>query len=255
MKLNESTLVFLDFETTGTNTATDKIIQVGISVETDGEQIGTMNQLVNPGIDIPEEVTKLTGITNDQVKLAPFFDMIADEILRIITMPNAVILGYNHISFDIPILCEEMIRVGKQLPLDLKLIDVGNIFKKKEERTLSAAVKFYTGEEFSGAHDALHDVIATKNVFFAQLDRYEMGEMTVQELSDFSRFNRNVDFAGKFIYNENGDIVYAIGKDKGTKVLDDIGFAEWMLSKDFPEQTKQVAQQLINKYYNRNTAL
>ena len=66
----------------------------------------------------------------------------------------------------------------------------------------------------------------------------------MEYLSEFSSFNRNVDFVGRMIYNDKNEEVFNFGKYKGHKVEDvlekDPGFFGWMLSNDFPLDTKRV---------------
>lgn len=227
-------LAFLDIESTGTDPAKDRIITLALMVGTD-----SIIYKFNPGMPIPEEATQCHGITNDMAKRWPTFApshgrAIVDSLIR------CDIAGFNHINFDIPMLWEELNRV--RIPWDLtnvNLIDVGNIFKKMEERTLSAAVKFYCGHQHESAHSADGDVLATSEVFEAQLKCYpELAKMDREVLAEFCRFDDRFDLAGKLVFDNDGDVAYAIGKAKGSKVRNDPGFGRWMLNQDFSEQTK-----------------
>lgn len=246
MNLNTCRKVTFDLETTGVNIATDKIVQAAFKiVEMDG-QVFDANFLFNPGIPIPEEVSKIIGITDaDVADRTKFSKEWGEHILDIIDKPETVIIGYNHLAFDIPLLNEELERVGLCLPTDMLILDAGNIFKKKEERTLTAAVKFYLGREMEGAHDAMNDVNATYDVFQAQLKRYTDLGVDPKAIAEFCRFNNNADFAGKLMYNDKNEICYAFGKHKGVRVVDEPGFGQWMLDKDFTNNTKSIIRNLI----------
>jgi DNA polymerase-3 subunit epsilon len=119
------------------------------------------------------------------------------------------------------------------------------IYHKLEQRTLSAAYKFYCQKNLEDAHSAEGDTRATYEVLKAQLDRYpETLENSVDFLSSYSSFTRNVDFAGRLIYNEQGEEVFNFGKYKGqlvSQVLQrDPGYYSWMMQGDFALNTKQM---------------
>ena len=244
MKLNlKNPIIFFDLETTGINVTTDRIVEISIlKIFTDGhEEIHTHK--INPGIPIPPETTKIHGISDEDVKDCPRFGEIAKNIAQFIG--GADIGGFNSNKFDIPLLAEEFIRA--EVDIDIKkrkFIDVQTIFHKMEKRTLEAAYKLYCDKDLTNAHTAEADTRATYEVLMAQLDRYPELKNDVEYLAEFSSFNRNVDFVGRMIYNENNEEVFNFGKYKGQKVEDilekDPGFFGWMLSNDFPLDTKRV---------------
>lgn len=242
-------IVFFDLETTGLDVANDRIVSIALRKYT---SIGGFCELefytiVNPGIPIPAEATKVHSITNEEAAKWPTFRTIAPQLYR--DIDGCDIGGYNVINFDIPFLWEEFFRNDFVLDVSsVNIIDPGNIFKKKEERVLSAAVKFYFGREMGGAHNAATDIRETVNVFEAQLKRYsDVGAMTPEQLAEFSRFDNRVDLAGKIVRNEKGEPVYNIGKAKGKRVVDDLGFGYWMLGKDFTQETKLAVQRLLEE--------
>ena len=123
-------------------------------------------------------------------------------------------------------------------------MDVQVIFMKMEPRTLSAAYKFFVDKELSDAHSAEADTYATYEVLQAQLDRYSNLENDIGKLAEFSAHNRNVDFAGRIVYNEEDVEVFNFGKYKGQAVREvlekDPGYFGWMMNGDFPLYTKKV---------------
>jgi len=239
-------LVFFDLETTGMDVAKDRIVQISVlKVHPDGrEEVKT--RLINPGMPIPLPATAVHHITDAQVANEPKFGALARALAEF--FHDADIAGFNSNRFDIPILVEEFGRCGIAFPEpETKLIDVQVIYHRKEERTLAAAYKFYCSKTLEGAHDAEADVRATLEVFREQLERYDDIGRTIDELHRYSNSDTIVDFARKLMRNDRGEIVYAIGKNKGKRVLDDPGYAEWMLTGDFPESTKQVLRQILAK--------
>ena len=126
-----------------------------------------------------------------------------------------------------------------------KFVDVQTIFHKMEQRTLSAAYRFYCNKNLEDAHTAAADTQATYEVLKAQLDRYgDQLENNIDFLSKFSTQNKTVDFAGFIVYNEKGEEVFNFGKNKGmpvAKVLkEQPGYYDWMLKSEFPLYTKKV---------------
>lgn len=236
-------LAFIDIETTGLDIIKDRIVEVSIAKLFPDGHTETYTRRVNPTITISEKASKITGITDKDVKDLPEFKQIATEVARFIE--NCDIAGYNSTNFDIPMLAEEFVRA--EIDFDFKktkFIDVQVIFHKKEQRTLSAAYKFYCQKDLENAHSAEADVFATLEVLEQQLNRYEDLEPNIDFLSKYSVHNRNVDFVGRIILNDNDEPIFNFGKYKGQKVTDvlekDKGYYSWMMNAEFPHYTKYV---------------
>jgi DNA polymerase-3 subunit epsilon len=272
MKLNlTKPLVIFDLETTGLDLVKDRIIQISyIKVYPDGkEERG--NELINPEKHIEPIITQLTGISDEDVKDKPTFKQLAQRLSD--QFVGSDFAGFNSNNFDIPLLAEEFLRAGIDFDFSkCKLIDACSIFRKMERRNLAAAYKFYCGrkmEEDSEAHRADQDTEATYRVLMGQLDKYAPGanedpekvlENNMQALADFSKMNKNVDFAGRIIWSEVKDAdgkpvldekgepkmieVFNFGKYKGMPVIEalkrDPGYYGWILQGDFTYNTKQV---------------
>ena len=127
------------------------------------------------------------------------------------------------------------------------MIDAGNIFKVREPRTLTAAVKFYCNRDHSNAHSSEADVLATVDVFLAQLDRYDNLPSTLDELAIFSNHGKQIlDLSGKFSFNDKGEIILNFGPKRGLPASQNIDFIEWMYYKaDFPPDTRKICVQLL----------
>lgn len=243
MQLNlKSPLMFFDLETTGINVSKDRIIEISyLKVFPNGnEESKTMR--VNPEMPIPAASTAIHGITDEDVKSCPTFKMIAKSLVA--QIEGCDLAGYNSNRFDIPLLAEEFLRAGVDIDLNRrKFVDVQTIFYKMEQRTLSAAYKFYCNKSLENAHTAAADTLATYEVLKAQLDRYPELKNDVKFLSEFSSFTNNVDFAGRMIYNEEGKEVFNFGKFKGRLVEDVLriepSYYHWMMDGDFALNTKQ----------------
>ena len=249
MKLNlNKPICFFDLETTGTNPGKDKIVEIAVLKLDINNQKKEMVWRINPECPIPEEASSIHGITDEMVKDQPTFKHYSKEIHNFIE--GCDLGGYNIDKFDLPLLVEEFIRSGIDVSsfVKVKTVDVQTIFFKKEPRDLSSALKFYCNKDHGNAHTALDDTIATYEVLLSQLDKYDDLEPSVDFLSTLTRRNKNIDFAGRIIEDDNGDAIFNFGKHKGKKVkeilTEEKGYYSWMMNSDFPEYTKKIITQV-----------
>ena len=255
MRLNlKNPLVFFDLETTGIDLTKDRIVEISyVKVFPNGkEESKTMR--INPERPIPPESTAIHGITDDDVKDCPTFKAVAKTLAA--QIEGCDLAGYNSNRFDIPLLAEEFLRADVNIDLNRrKFVDVQTIFHKMEQRTLSAAYKFYCNKTLENAHTAAADTMATYEVLQAQLDRYPELQNDIAFLSDFSSYNNNVDFAGRMIYNDKKEEVFNFGKFKGRLVEDVLknepGYYAWMMNSDFPLNTKQKLTEIKLRNFNK----
>lgn len=255
MQLNlKNPLIFFDLETTGINIVKDRIVELSyVKVMPNGtETVKTYR--INPEMPIPPESTAIHGITDEDVKDCPTFKAIARTLAA--QIEGCDLAGYNSNRFDIPLLAEEFIRADVDINLNKrKFIDVQTIFHKMEQRTLSAAYKFYCDKNLENAHTAEADAMATYEVLKAQLDRYPELTNDVAFLSQFSAYSKNVDFAGRMIYNDKGEEVINFGKYKGRLVSEvlqsDPGYYAWVMNADFPLNTKKMFTEIKLRGFNQ----
>ncbi|MCD8177921.1 MAG: 3'-5' exonuclease [Tannerellaceae bacterium] len=254
MQLNlKNPLVFFDLETTGINIVKDRIVEISyVKVYPNGKE-GTKTRRINPEMPIPPESTAIHGITDEDVKDCPTFKEIAKSLAS--QIEGCDLAGFNSNRFDIPMLAEEFLRVGVDIDLNSrKFVDVQTIFHKMEQRTLSAAYKFYCDKTLDNAHSAEADTLATYEILKAQLDRYPDLQNDVNFLSQYSCFNNNVDFAGRMIYNDKGEEIINFGKYKGQKaeevLKNDPGYYSWILNGEFPLNTKKMFTEIKLRGFN-----
>ena len=272
MQLNlERPIAFFDLETTGTDVAKDRIVEIAVVKIHPNGQIdkkpalpGPENRfIINPTIPIPAESTFFHGITDEDVKDKPTFADIAKNLFKFLF--DCDLGGYNSNKFDIPILAEEFLRCGIDFSLEGRnLIDVQNIFHLMEQRTLKAAYKFYCGKPLENAHEAMADVEATYEVFLSQLERYKDTEIEDQNgnlwkpvqndmpwMHKVSQRTRNVDLMGRIVYNDDDVEVFNFGKHKGKPVEDVLreepGYYGWIMNGDFPRYTKKVLKDIMDR--------
>ena len=240
-------ICFFDLETTGAKVGKDRIVEIAIlRVDTNNQESQKVWR-INPEMDISFQATQVHGISNQMVEKEPNFAHYSNEIYQFIK--GCDLAGFNAIKFDIPILVEELIRADIDFDFSrIRMIDSQVIYHKKEPRNLSAALKFYCNKDLENAHSALDDTIATYEVFKAQLDRYDDLEPNMDFLSEYTKRNNNLDFAGKIRIDSDDDAIFAFGKYAGQKVTDvfksDKGYYSWIMKGDFPEYTKKIFTKL-----------
>jgi DNA polymerase III subunit epsilon len=257
MKLNlKNPIVFFDLETTGMNIASDRIVEIStLKIHPNGKE-ELYTQRINPTIPINPAATAIHGISDDDVKEAPTFISIAKNLAK--DLEGCDLGGYNLHKFDLPLLVEEFLRAEVEFdPRKRKIVDVQVIFHKMEQRTLSAAYKFYCNRPLENAHSAEADTRATYEVLQAQLDMYAETSFRdpsgkdsqpvvndIDALARFSAHNSNADYAGRIILDDKGRELFNFGKYKGMVVEEvfekDPAYYSWMMNGDFPLYTKKV---------------
>ena len=235
-------LAFFDLETTGTNTAKDRIVEIAIiKLNPDGSK-ESYSKKVNPEMPIPIVVSEIHGIYDVDIVDCPTFKDIAKEVKTFIT--NADLAGFNSNRFDIPLLVEEMLRSGIDPEFDKKkFVDIQNVFHKMEQRTLVAAYKFCCNKDLTDAHSAEADTLATLEVLEAQIEKYDNIQGDVDFLSEFSTMGaRALDFSKRIAINQEDIPVFNFGKHKGVPVVDifkkEPGYFNWLMKGDFTLDTK-----------------
>lgn len=256
MKLNlKRPMVFFDLETTGTDICNDRIVEISVlKIMPDGEEI-LKTRRVNPTIPIPLESSLIHKIYDEDVKDCPTFKQVAknfDDFLK-----GCDLGGYNLLRFDIPLLAEEFLRCGIDFDIENRnVVDVCRVFHQMEQRTLSAAYKFYCDKSLENAHSAEADTIATYHILMAQLDRYQNTPIEIAEgVEEFPVKNdmealhkfttqKTADLSGRIVYNNAGQEVFNFGKYKNVPVEEVLqkepSYYDWMMKGEFPLYTKKV---------------
>lgn len=246
-------IVFIDIEATGLDVQNDRIVQIALTKLFPDRGRISKSRLINPGFPIPPESTAIHGITDEMVKDAPEFKQILNSLLSFIK--GSDLGGFNSNMFDFPMLNTEITRAGYEFDFtQVNLIDVGNIFKIQNPRTLSAAYKQYTGSELENAHDAQVDIEATVDVFLKQIELHEDIPDTIEEVALYSNYGRKMaDLSGKFYYDEKGEVRLNFGKHRNELASEHLDFISWMVNKaDFPLDTNRIAHDILSTYYSND---
>jgi len=234
-------LVFLDLETTGLQTDTSHIVDLALC---DGDGMVLLHSLVNPGCPIPAEATAVHGITDAMVASAPRFAALAEEVQAALT--GAVLVGYNSRAFDTLILNTELRRAGQPgIDLDAVVeIDLYRAWQRLEPRTLAGALKRYLGYVIEQpCHRALNDTLSLPPLLEAMVEHHAL---RLDDVVRLSRPDDEVDRSGKLRRGEDGIVRFAFGKYDGQPVAEHTDYAEWMLGKDFPADTKKALRQVLS---------
>ena len=240
-------LVSLDLETTGTDPATARIVEVGlVKQHTDG-RADTLCWVVDPEVPIPEEATRVHGLADRHVKSQPPFAAVAERIAD--ALRDCDLVGFNLRAFDLPLLRAEFARCGVAWPCDgARIIDAFAIYRERERRDLSAAVRHYLGREHVGAHGAVADARATLEIVHAQVARYaDLAGLDVAAL-DLASGGRQPTWAsddGKVRWGDDGRATWGFGRLEGKPVASDRGFAAWVLRNDFAADVKALVARVL----------
>lgn len=232
MKLNlKRPIVFFDLETTGTDISKDRIVELSaLKIMPNGEEI-LKTRRINPTIPIPLESSLIHKIYDEDVADCPTFKQIAKDFDKF--LEGCDLGGYNVLRFDIPLLAEEFLRCDVDFDIENRhIVDACRIFHQMEQRTLSAAYKFYCNKQLDNAHSAEADTVATYHILMAQLDHYKEAPFETSEgiteypvQNDMSAlhkftFQKTADLSGRIVYNNSGQEVFNFGKYKNVPVED-----------------------------------
>ncbi|PZM85675.1 hypothetical protein DLH72_01680 [Candidatus Gracilibacteria bacterium] len=202
-------IVCFDLETTGVNPKTDKIIEISMIKfdEETFEIVDEFNTFVNPEMEIPAIISGITNIFDDDVSSAPKIEELRQEIIDFIG--NNILLGHN-VDFDINFFVANGINIEKNQKIDTFFL--ANFLNfKNESLNLEMLCKHYN-IEISGAHRAINDTKATKDLFFAMI-------------KDFKKYTENHKILLKFIFDLSSDLnVKIMGRFLGLDNFKKISF-------------------------------
>ena len=256
-------LVCVDLEATGLSVDRDRIVQIAAaSIFPDGH-VTTWSSLVNPEQPIPPETTKVHGISDAMAASAPTFAQLAPTVAALLA--GCDLAGYNIDRFDRRMLSAEFQRVGTEDPTtDARIVDAYAILKRQEPHTLDGALRFYGIQDVGAtrqAHEASSDVEAAVAVLVAQLKAYADVPKTVDSLHAwlYPVDPNRIDADGKLRWNDTIATV-GFGAQAGMSLADlavnDRGFLEWILRKDFSDEVKSIVRDaLAGRFPVRGEAL
>lgn len=236
ISIDEAQFAVLDFETTGTSSRFARAIEVGIVKMKNGKIIDTYSSLINPGSQIPYQITLLTGITNDDVLNAPYFEDIVDEVDSFI---SDSILAAHNLPFDLSFLKSEFTRAGKdirEIPKVCTLKLARKMYPALPSKSLGNLVKHFRIKHVH-VHRALGDATVTAKILIKMLNQLqdEFHVENINQVISFSNLPRqkksfrimkkklSEDFSslpstpGIYFFKDSKDEIIYVGKAKSLK--------------------------------------
>ena len=183
-KIDEEEFVVFDIETTGLNSHTNKIIEIGAVKIKAGRIIDRYSQLINPGISIPYHITEITSITNEQVANQPKIDEAIEKFVEFVG--DAVLVAHNA-PFDMGFIKRD-IKEYLNINLENSVIDTlqmaRDLFPDLKKYGLGDLNKVL-GLALENHHRAVDDSQATANMFNIFLEKYK--EKGIEYLKDINK--------------------------------------------------------------------
>jgi DNA polymerase-3 subunit epsilon len=161
--VEDASFCIVDVETTGLSPQRNGIIEIGLVKVSNLKVIDTYHSLINPGKDIPFFITQLTGISNEDVYNAPFFEDVADDIAEFI---GDDILTAHNFPFDNSFLRKEFRYCGKEPINNLNLCTLKlsrRLYPMLRSKSLGAVCNHLRLKN-TGEHRALGDAEVTAKV-------------------------------------------------------------------------------------------
>jgi DNA polymerase-3 subunit alpha (Gram-positive type) len=163
LAIEAAVFTFLDVETTGLSPRTARVCEVAAVSFRGNDRVAALAELVNPGMPIPPEVSKIHGITDDMVKASPSFGSVAPRLLAM--LEGSTVVAHNA-EFDMAFLKMELERVGlrfPELPVLDTLVMARRHWKFRSNRLGKIAEELNISSE--NWHRALSDVEMTRRIF------------------------------------------------------------------------------------------
>lgn len=247
MKLNKP-IIYFDAETTGVETETARIVELAcIKYNPDGTQEEKTIR-VNPTIPIPTQASEVHGITDEMVKDKPTFKQYAQAIRN--WFDGCDLAGFNSDNYDVPLLSAEFERAGLEgIDWNPNLLDIIKLYRLLYPNTLSDVYKRLTGKELEGAHGAVADILATKEIADLLIPKLkETTEESLETIGEIDSFmqgdKKRFDLAGKMYTDTDGVVKWNFSKNKDKAVLSDAGFVNWFNQQGFPQESKNKIKEL-----------
>ncbi|MGH7468719.1 MAG: 3'-5' exonuclease [Longimicrobiales bacterium] len=244
-------ILFFDFESTGVDPYTDRIVEFCLQPTHGIVRAGR----VNPGVPVPAEATAIHGISDADVAACPKFEHYAADLQALVL--GAVLCGYSCRRFDTVLLHEELRRAGLPgLQTDDEglivhpEIDLFQLWVRHEDRKLVTAARRFGKRELTedAAHSADSDTAVLPDTLLGMCSEFGLDAGNVDQLVSLSVPEGAVDRDGKFLRRADGVVVFNFGKSRGLPAVEDLGLLEWVMRQAFmTPETRNVARALHNE--------
>ncbi|MBN1301379.1 MAG: GIY-YIG nuclease family protein [Melioribacteraceae bacterium] len=188
--IKKSEFAVFDFETTGTSPQNSRVIEIGIVKVKNSKIVDQYSTLFNPLTELPFFITRLTGISQEDVDNAPLFEEKLPEIISFIG--NSVLVAHN-LSFDYSFLKKELQIAGYELPgnetmCTLKL--ARKLYPGLKSKSLGSLIKYFN-IRIKKAHRAAEDARATAKVLIRMFDEL-YSEHNIETLDETIKFQASI---------------------------------------------------------------
>ncbi|HKI78967.1 MAG TPA: exonuclease domain-containing protein [Ignavibacteriaceae bacterium] len=187
--LEEAEFCVVDTETTGLSPRSNNIIEIGLVKISRLKVVETYHSMINPGRSIPYFITNLTGISDDDVYDAPFFEDIAEEIIEFI---GEKVIAAHNLSFDKSFLRYEFRSVGKELPTNSEVCTLKlarKLYPALKSKSLGSVCSHLKLKN-SGAHRALSDAEVTGKALIKMIKEAKK-KHNINYLDEFVDFQKS----------------------------------------------------------------
>jgi len=205
--------VVIDFETTGLDPESCKIIEIGAVRFRGGEPMAEFQQLINPQEPIPTEIVELTNITDDMVAGEPTIEEAGPELLDFIGESPLVA---QNIRFDLAFLRTIYLARGQLDTVTNRLYDTLSLARTflyhHTGFNLAALCDFY-GLTHKEAHRAYHDALNTGHIFVKLV--HEAAAYPLPVVQSLLGVQQHVDIPNKHLYVRLANVMSSTGQTKG----------------------------------------
>lgn len=244
---NMSDMVIYDLETTGVNVKRANIVEIAAKrLNAIGDEVEEFYRLVKPpGGYIPPSVTKVHGISSEDVEDSPSIEMVLPEFCSFIQ--DRILIGHNVASYDNPILERDLqtyLKRNLSNPHYDTLVTARRLLPRQRRGIEALAEKF--GIEHNKLHRAMEDVEVNRQIF-KELIRIDLKKREVQSLTDL------LPYVGLGILDKTDN------SDQGKKITEESAFLNAAI-RVVKEGTHQVyenlpfdstEEQLVETYFNK----
>lgn len=254
-KMDNRYYAVVDLEATGNQfNQGNRIIQFACTFIRHDEIVDSFNLFINPDRNIPKTIEKLTGISNQAVKTAPYFFEVASYIKDL--LEETVFIAHNA-NFDFRLLNEELARAGVST-LDNQVVDTVDLSRMLLPRqeiytlgNLSRALDL----NLSNAHDASADAHATAELFlYLKARAKSLPRVTVQQLLDLAKklnFQSYLLFADTLKETAVNESDYVVVEGIALKQPSVNKGYSYRQAKDYPYTTEEKQKIYQGQYRNR----
>lgn len=175
--------VVFDFETTGKDARSDRIIEIGAVKFINRKEVGRISELIQPKQKLTQEITDITGITNEMLVSAPTIEHVLPALHDFIR--GCVGVAHNA-EFDAGFLAQESVRIGMQCDYHLLCtLKMSRALLKLQRYRLDSLAEHYA-LQFESRHRSIGDILVTAQVLWRMLDENPQFK-TIGDLANFKQ--------------------------------------------------------------------